>query len=191
MRAPWTEHRLGLMLIAAGALALVLGSALALRPAVAQTGCSFEWFFDARTPAACPSGPAASTEIVMLEFERGTMYWISTERMIYILYRDWQAPYWEAYRDTWQPGTIERDTSIVGPLGLWQQPRRGFGQVWRENPQVRERLGWALYEWETVYTTLFQRADPTDGPIYFTDQRDKAFQLPAGGDGWDKFSWLG
>ena len=33
--------------------------------------------------------------------------------------------------------------TIAPPEGRYQ-PIRGFGKVWRENPQVREQLGWAI-----------------------------------------------
>ena len=35
------------------------------------------------------------------------------------------------------------DPAIVPPDGRFQ-PIRGFGKLWRERPDVRDRLGWAL-----------------------------------------------
>ncbi len=155
-------------------------------------GCQEAWFFTTRPEPGCPAGPPLESDIAVLAFERGIAFWVGTEGLIYILYRDWQAPYWQSYPDTWLPGSVERDPDIVGPLGLWQQPRRGVGQVWRDNPEVQERLGWALTEWEDVYTGQIQHGAGPDGAvIYLTGLDTKAYQLPAGGGGWDIFSWLG
>ena len=38
---------------------------------------------------------------------------------------------------------MEFDPAITPPSGL-RQPERGFGKVWREHPDLREQLGWAL-----------------------------------------------
>lgn len=203
LTAKW--RRLGGLLVVAAMLLAGLSALPARQPAQAsgvdagatqpqQGNCQHDWFFrNVRPVTACPTGPAIGSEVAYLEFERGTMFWVAMEDAIYVLYRDWQTPSWERYPDTWQESMPERDPSIVGPLGLWQQPRRGFGQLWRTNPQVRQRLGWALYEWEATYTTLIQRANTPEGPlVFFTDEDYKVYQLPAGAaTGWDRFSFLG
>ena len=51
-------------------------------------------------------------------------------------------PRWAQYPDTFVEGDPESDESLVPPPGL-SQPIRGFGMIWRNNPRVRERLGWA------------------------------------------------
>jgi hypothetical protein len=61
---------------------------------------------------------------------------------------------WEWYPDTWSADQSESDPGIVPPEGL-VQPVRGFGKVWRENPEVRERLGWGLAP-EQGYNTELQ-----------------------------------
>ncbi len=160
-------------------------------PAQGAGNCSVNWFFSTRTPSVCPAGPVVASEAAYLEFERGIMFWYGAERAVYVLYRDWQAPYWERFPDTWLEGMAEREPSIVGPLGLWQQPRRGFGLVWRNNPTVRARLGWALNEWEIPFVGYIQQGSTASGPVvFFTDDDGKVYQL---GDqtGWDIFSWLG
>lgn len=155
-------------------------------------GCQDAWFFTVREAPGCPDGPPIASDIAVLAFERGIAYWVGAEATIYILYRDWQTPYWESYPDTWLAGSEERDPDFEGPLGLWQQPRRGIGEVWRDHPDVRERLGWALTEWEDVYTGQIQHGTGPDGEvIYLTGLDTKAIQLPANGGGWDLFSWLG
>jgi hypothetical protein len=67
--------------------------------------------------------------------------------MIYVLYKDNQVPLWQRYMDTWQEGMAERDPSIIGPDGLWQQPRRGFGHLWRTTTTARRPSA----RWSTPY----------------------------------------
>ncbi len=72
-------------------------------------------------------------------FEGGQMVWRSDTREIYVLYSDGD---YETYVDTWQEG---ESVVIAGtpPHGL-QAPVRGFGKLWTNQPDVRERLGWAI-----------------------------------------------
>jgi hypothetical protein len=79
----------------------------------------------------------------------------------------------------------ERDITIVGPQGLWQQPRRGFGQLWRTNTTVRARLGWALHEWEDAFTSTQQQAGADSGSaLYLTGQDGRVVALLDGGASW-------
>ncbi len=57
---------------------------------------------------------------------------------------------WLAFPDIFKDGQPETDPNIVPPANF-QQPKRGFGQVWRDNQNVRDALGWAL-DWERPYT---------------------------------------
>ena len=129
--------------------------------------------------------------LARLEFERGEMLWNAADNTIYVLYRDGQAPYWEAYPDTFIQGQPERDPSIVGPVGAWQQPRRGFGQVWRTNPTVQSRLGWALNEWESSYPGYLQKGYSSAGQeIFFTREDNKMYHLHPNGI-WEMFTFMG
>lgn len=177
------------------ALAVVTGLMVAQTPAQAQGACQYEWFFgsQARPVNACPSSPPISADMAHLEFERGEMFWNSAENVIYVLYRDFQQPYWESFNDTYVQGMAERQAGLVGPLGLWQQPRRGFGNLWRTNPTVKSRLGWALEEWEQSYEGWLQKADTPQGQMVFFMREDgKVLQLQPSAQGiWDVFTFLG
>ncbi len=48
---------------------------------------------------------------------------------------------YKSTRDTWAEGEPET-TGLTPPPGKLE-PKRGFGKVWREEPGVREALGWA------------------------------------------------
>jgi len=82
------------------------------------------------------------TAAAFQRFEGGGMIWRGDTTQVYALYDDGS---WEQFDDTWSSDEPEWDTHIVSPAGRFQ-PKRGFGKVWREQAQVRERLGWALEE---------------------------------------------
>lgn len=160
-----------------------------------QLDCQYDWFFgvQARPVDACPSTPPISTDLARLEFERGEMIWVQAEQTIYVLFRDFQAPYWASYPDAFFEGMPEREAGLVGPLGLWQQPRRGFGLLWRQDATVSERLGWALYEWEASYEGWLQKAETPEGTlVFFMRDDNKVYQLHPGPEGiWELFTFLG
>ena len=87
----------------------------------------------------CPYGTVVS-DAAYQSFEGGNMIWLEGSRMIYVLYSDGR---YRSYTDDFQEGDPESDPSIVPPEGRYQ-PIRGFGLVWRTEPDVREGLGWAL-----------------------------------------------
>lgn len=141
------------------------------------------WFFEP-APASCPADAPLYSQAVQQTFERGQMIWISTQGRIYVLYNDAKKPAWEAYADTFKDGQPDHDVSLSAPPNLIQ-PIRGFGLVWRSQPHVRDRLGWAngpelafdgAYQSDNVAlpdTTLYVRA------------RDKVIlQLTAKGAAW-------
>ena len=68
------------------------------------------------------------------------MIWLKATDSIYIFYND---QLWQRFDDSWSEEQPESDSNIIPPDGRFQ-PVRGFGKVWREQPEVRERLGWAL-----------------------------------------------
>ena len=59
--------------------------------------------------------------------------------LIFVFYAN---GWFERHPDTWATGQPESDPNLIPPTHM-QQPIRGFGTLWRENPQIRERLGWA------------------------------------------------
>jgi hypothetical protein len=120
--------------------------------------CAALWFF-APAPAVCPTAPIVSAAAEE-HFEHGTMIWVkepwspweSAEGWIIVLYDDWND--WSLYKDQWQEGQPDRDTELSPPSGLYQ-PIRGFGLLWRQNPDVRDQLGWAKDQ-ETGFQATIQ-----------------------------------
>jgi hypothetical protein len=104
-----------------------------------QKVCLYEYFFQP-SPAACPKAEPRTSAAAEQPFERGTMVWSEVDDLILILFNDNS---WRAFEDTWSEDQPENDPSLNPPTEMFQ-PIRGFGKVWRENPDVRQQLGWAL-----------------------------------------------
>lgn|GEM_PF-796143 len=100
-------------------------------------------------------------------FEGGRMLWLQPLREIWVLTGDAPDPTsgtWECYIDTYIDGQPESAPELNPPDGLVPntdflgavpaQPVRGFGRIWRENPLVRQSLGWAIVP-ETLHSTRY------------------------------------
>ncbi|GIK55905.1 MAG: hypothetical protein BroJett015_15680 [Chloroflexota bacterium] len=117
--------------------------------------CPHPWFF-APAPDICAQDAALLSPAAEQQFEHGWLIWVGEEDLIYVLYEDDVfSPKWQAFTDEWDPGDPVSDTTIIPPDGFYQ-PLRGFGLVWREQPFVRDRLGWAVVE-EVGGDTAVQR----------------------------------
>ncbi|MEJ5247707.1 MAG: hypothetical protein WHS90_08065 [Caldilinea sp.] len=88
--------------------------------------------------AAAPE-PVSSAAAIQ-RFERGVMVWVQENGRIYAFLDDGR---WFAYEDAFREGEPESDPAFAPPAGK-QQPVRGFGKVWRQHPELREAIGWAL-----------------------------------------------
>ncbi|MDF1515666.1 MAG: hypothetical protein P1S60_17800 [Anaerolineae bacterium] len=116
--------------------------------------CPDAWFFSPE-PDICPTAPIYSAAAEQ-HFEHGVMLWIEVQNRIIVLFEDDQfTTKYSVYEDKWDESQPEYDPAITAPDGLLQ-PVRGFGLVWRTNPHVRDRLGWALHG-ETGYDTIVQQ----------------------------------
>jgi hypothetical protein len=115
--------------------------------------CPDNWFFEP-PPDECPSGPAVRGPGAEEHFERGVMIWSEAKDRVYVLFEDGDSPAWRAYPDLWEEGMADSDPGIVPPPGRYQ-PIRGFGLVWREQLDVRDRLGWAA-DREAAYDVAIQ-----------------------------------
>ena len=121
--------------------------------------CRHDWFLEPRPEDICPTAPLVSAAAEQ-HFEGGTMIWVEAEDAIYVLVGDpggapASATHWNRFEDMWDESLPDRDPHLAPPEGR-QQPIRGFGLVWRENPEIQEQLGWAT-DSETGYTTILQR----------------------------------
>lgn len=147
--------------------------------------CPDGWFFSP-APDICPAAPALYSVGAEQHFEHGVMVWVQGEDMIYVLYEDDQyTTKWEVYVDEWDEGDPIDDPNIVPPPGYYQ-PLRGFGLVWRDQPFVRERLGWAV-DLEGSYDTAVQRTSYAKyNDTYIRAQDGNVWKLWPERSGWEK-----
>jgi hypothetical protein len=88
----------------------------------------------------CPVGLAVSMSSASQLYERGGMFWLQgPPPVIYALYNTGR---FGRYDDTYNATTDPYSGGETPPSGLIE-PIRGFGKVWRSNPDVRNNLGWA------------------------------------------------
>ena len=103
----------------------------------------------------CPQGdPPAPITIAgaWQEFEGGFMLWL--DGPVYVLYNGGR---FQRFEDTYDETTDPESGGETPPPGR-VEPVRGFGKVWRENPNVRQGLGWA-YAAETGVQAVHQPFD--------------------------------
>jgi hypothetical protein len=148
--------------------------------------CTSPWFFGSNLISTCPQGAAMESQGVYLQFQQGFMIWVEQQDSIYVVFDSASAPRWRVFADEWADGMAERDPNMSGeaPPYTWQ-PRNGFGLVWVTEPGLRGRLGWAVREWEEIYTISVQVAQ--DGTIFMQDPRGGIIALYANGRDWDRF----
>jgi hypothetical protein len=111
----------------------------------------------------------------------------ATGSVIFVFYDDGA---YERFDDTWTANQPDSDPSIKAPAGL-QQPVRGFGKLWRERDDVRERLGWAI-ESEMAYSGAWQprRSEslPSVAFLLLRDERViRTYEWERGN--WEVYSW--
>lgn len=98
------------------------------------------------SPTTDPNPTPTITQIQVAEqvFEHGRMFWLQPTGQIWVMIVESEGRgEWRIYEDTYADGEPEFDPDITPPEGL-DQPRRGFGKLWRDNPDLREALGWAI-----------------------------------------------
>lgn len=130
-------------------------------PIVTGTACAHDFF--ASDPAVqqgkCPTSAPVKTDAAYQRFENGAMIWNAHTDRITVLFDNGVSI---SFPDTWNDETINFGQNP--PPGL-EQPVRGFGKVWLENPSVRNDLGWATAA-EQAYQMTWQQIDQTQNPPF-------------------------
>jgi hypothetical protein len=153
--------------------------------------CPEPWFFSPE-PDVCPTSPISSAAAEQ-HFEGGTMVWVQ-ERWndwvdeagwIVVLYEDAGRKEWSLHRDAWFEGQPDRDPNLKPPPGF-VQPVRGFGWLWRENSDVRERLGWAVDQEAGFQTTLQHTTRFKYNSTYLRALDGNVWHLGPERSSWDK-----
>jgi hypothetical protein len=165
-------------------LAATAGDSEIEQPLLIPMQCPEVWFFDP-APAACPAGPPQITTEAEQTFEHGRMIWVDTLDRIYAIFDDGNVPSWAQAPDNFTEGDPELDESLVPPPGLLQ-PIRGFGLIWRNNPRVKARLGWATTP-EVAFDGMVQ-ADSVElsvASLYLRGRDGSIIALDAFNDNWE------
>lgn len=87
------------------------------------------------------------------QFNGGFMLYDQTNPRIYVFKTSQNS--WQSFPDPWQEGQDEISCPEAAELG---HPRRGFGAVWCQNPDIRNALGDSQQE-ETFDALTFQNTD--------------------------------
>lgn len=108
-------------------------------------------------PSIFPTPRIEQVIVVEQVFEHGRMFWFRDRRLVWVVVGDEIDPTsgeWLCFEDTFVEGDQEFDPEFDPPTDYVtessfananpQQPIRGFGKVWRETPDLRENLGYAL-----------------------------------------------
>lgn len=117
----------------------------------------FRTLFIVRQTIGRPLTAATVVQATYLTFERGALLYQPDTRTIHLFdvaSDDTVGGGYAAFPDTWTP-----DQAVGGGLGPspdLYEPGHGFGKLWRENPEVRARLGYATAPTETAYTLTLQ-----------------------------------
>ena len=108
----------------------------------------------------CPGRAALDADASYQPFENGFMLWHRLRNGEYqiVAFSD-DGSYSGPFEDRWDGEDI--DFAESPPAGL-EQPTMGFGRVWVDQSEVRERLGWAS-AFENAYQATAQQLDPADG----------------------------
>jgi hypothetical protein len=113
------------------------------------------------------------------------MIWVETLDQIFVIFEDGGDPGWASYPDEFNEGDPERDDTLIPPPGL-SQPVRGFGLIWRENPRVQERLGWATTS-EVAFEGMYQSdaAEPEIATTYLRTRDGGIIALNSQTSNWE------
>ena len=106
------------------------------------------------TPDPFPTQVKEKIYVAEQRFEQGWMFWLQPNSQIWVLTVDEAGNnIWTVYNDTFVEGEAEYDPQLIPPENRYQ-PVRGFGKLWRENLEVRQKIGWAL-EQERGHTSRY------------------------------------
>jgi hypothetical protein len=137
-------------------------------------------FGPTQTLSAFPTEVRTQLYIAHQDFQHGYMFWISTAKVIWVLYygpgNNDRSGEWQSYPDTFVDGEVEIDPTLVPPESSLYQPKRGFGKLWRNTPEIKDALGWATTpEFGLNTTYVYQAGGYLDGDNKFVPRPGKHF----------------
>lgn len=137
------------------------------------------------TPHPFPSQTPVVTQVQVAEqvFEHGRMMWLEPQDRIWVMFIDGEGEgRWLIYEDSFEEGDPELDANIDAPEGMIQ-PERGFGKLWRDNPDIRDELGWAITP-EFGYISRYEYHGDEGYHVLFSLNQE-AFRFNEGSSTWE------
>lgn len=108
------------------------------------------------TPDVFPTPIVGQILIAEQDFQNGKMFWLQPIDQIWIATTNSEGEaVWVNRDDTFEDGMVENDPSLTPPAQGLFQPIRGFGFLWRSDPELQTMLGWATGD-EFGYTTNYE-----------------------------------
>lgn len=108
------------------------------------------------TPDVFPTPIMGQILVAEQDFQNGKMFWLQPIDQIWIATTNSEGQQvWVNQDDSFEDGMIENDPTLTPPATGLQQPIRGFGMLWRNNPDLQSMLGWATGD-EFGYTTNYE-----------------------------------
>ena len=90
-----------------------------------------------------PRTPPSTIQLNEQAFQGGAMLARFDTRQVYAL--DRLSGRWSVYASGWRPGEVLAPVGQERPPGTWE-PMGAIGKTWREQPAIRNQLGWAVFE---------------------------------------------
>jgi len=147
-------------------------------------------FVPTQTLSAFPTEVRAPLYVAQQDFEKGYMFWVSSQKVIWVLYKDTpdgKTGEWRAYTDTFLDGEPEFDPNLTPPSADRYQPKRGFGKLWRNTADIKDKLGWGTTpEFGLTTTYVYQHGGtlnpqgtyvPAPGAHFLTSLSRQTFKL--------------
>jgi photosystem II stability/assembly factor-like uncharacterized protein len=134
---------------------------------------------DRITQLGCPIAGSSQSDLLMAEqsFAGGLMLWRSDTAEIYALPFD--QPYIRL-PDTWKASQPEYTCPEEAPSQTPPTPKRGFGKIWCQQPQLRQQLGNATAEEQLVEVTLQEFESglifSLDGIVYILEDQSERWE---------------
>jgi hypothetical protein len=151
-----------------------------VRTATVSVQCAQPWFFSPPQPG-CPLQAAQSGAVVFQAYERGLVFYVSTNNTVYVLANEGTRV--NAYPNEWAPGVL---LPVATPPAGFFNPTAQIGYVWynkqwSDGRSVGSVIGWAITDVQNYNGTL-QAGNPASD-IYINRPDGAVYKLALAGAG--------
>jgi hypothetical protein len=135
------------------------------------------WTTETVTRLGCPTEVDRVTNFATQKFENGVMFWREEDKRILVLFND---KTWLQFNDAWTSALPDDACLNVAVAPGLVRPKRGFGKVWCEQPNIRAKIGAAVENEIGLYPALAQRfergqifvgAEPNQVYVLYSDSK--------------------